>query len=73
MRLKQGTVKCITAGVVTAVYCCRLCLWVYGTISGIQRNIITAAKPEQVTDSMECLKNFAFSENELNVINLILQ
>lgn len=41
--------------------------------SAITSVLIGASKPEQVTDSMECLKNFAFSEDELNVINRILQ
>lgn len=41
--------------------------------SAITSVLIGASKPEQVTDSMECLKNFAFSDAELNAINGILQ
>jgi L-glyceraldehyde 3-phosphate reductase len=35
--------------------------------------LIGVSKPEQVTDSIECIKNFTFSEEELNQINAILK
>jgi L-glyceraldehyde 3-phosphate reductase len=34
--------------------------------------IIGASKPEQVTDSIQCLKNHDFSSDELNAIEEIL-
>ncbi|MES2647266.1 MAG: L-glyceraldehyde 3-phosphate reductase [Bacteroidota bacterium] len=34
--------------------------------------LIGVSKPEQVTDSIECIKNFKFSEEELTSINRIL-
>ncbi len=34
--------------------------------------LIGASKPEQVTDSIQCLKNISFSEEELNAIDNIL-
>jgi L-glyceraldehyde 3-phosphate reductase len=34
--------------------------------------IIGASKPEQVTDSIQCLKNYSFTSNELNSIEEIL-
>jgi L-glyceraldehyde 3-phosphate reductase len=35
--------------------------------------LIGASKPEQVTDSIECLKNISFSDEELNKIDEILK
>lgn len=35
--------------------------------------IIGASKPEQVTDSIQCLKNYSFAPEEINQINSILQ
>jgi L-glyceraldehyde 3-phosphate reductase len=35
--------------------------------------IIGASKPEQVTDSIECLKNYNFTKDELNLIEEILK
>jgi L-glyceraldehyde 3-phosphate reductase len=35
--------------------------------------IIGASKPEQVTDSIQCLKNYSFAPEEINEINSILQ
>jgi L-glyceraldehyde 3-phosphate reductase len=35
--------------------------------------IIGASKPEQVTDSIQCLKNYSFSNDELNAIEEILR
>jgi L-glyceraldehyde 3-phosphate reductase len=34
--------------------------------------IVGASKPEQVTDSIQCLKNYSFSSDELNAIEKIL-
>ncbi len=34
--------------------------------------LIGASKPEQVTDSIKCFQNYAFSSKELLRINLIL-
>jgi L-glyceraldehyde 3-phosphate reductase len=34
--------------------------------------LIGASKPEQITDSLECLKNYNFSSEELQTINTIL-
>ena len=35
--------------------------------------LIGVSKPEQVTDSLKCLKNISFSTDELNAINSILE
>ncbi|WP_295673148.1 aldo/keto reductase, partial [uncultured Mucilaginibacter sp.] len=35
--------------------------------------LIGASRPEQVTDSIGCIKNTTFSEDELNRINAILK
>jgi len=35
--------------------------------------IIGASKPEQVIDSIQCLKNFSFTNDEINTIESILK